>query len=239
MVAEGLLIILSVLLAFGIDAWWGARQQAEEQLSLLDELEAEFRANLAELDGSEATHAMFARSAHRLLDISAGGQPLPSMVTLDSVLHHVFLAARTFNASAGALRAAQAADGTAPSFGLELRTTLGAWSGLLEDNAEDELRVVEYLDQQLSPFLSSHVPFVDAFEAAGPAMAQAYGSFSGSPGSTDHRILLASRQFQNHVVIRAAHEQLVLREHGRLRETAARVVDLIQREKEQHYLAGG
>ena len=233
MAAEGVLIVVSVLLAFGIDAWWAGRKEGQARLALLEELETEFHANVAELEAGEADHLMFRRSADRLLGIRRGDEPFPGSVSFDSLLHHVFLTVRTFNPSTSTLQVLQSSHGATASFSLGLRIAVGRWSGLLEDNAEDELRAVEYLDGQLAPFLSGFVPFANAFRAAGPGMVPAYGQFSESPDSSDHRALLRSREFENHVVMRAALERLIIREHGKLREAAASVLELIDRERER------
>ena len=42
MAGEGILIVVSILLAFGIDAWWGRRQEDREREALRDGLAAEF-----------------------------------------------------------------------------------------------------------------------------------------------------------------------------------------------------
>lgn len=47
---EGVVIVGSILLAFGIDAWWARKQQAAEEERVLTTLAAEFRTNSALLD---------------------------------------------------------------------------------------------------------------------------------------------------------------------------------------------
>jgi hypothetical protein len=48
-VLEGALIVTSILLAFGIDAWWADRQERRESLRLLEGLHGDFAANRAAL----------------------------------------------------------------------------------------------------------------------------------------------------------------------------------------------
>lgn len=47
--AEGVLIVLSILIAFGIDAWWDERSESVEELALIEVLEVEAQANSVEL----------------------------------------------------------------------------------------------------------------------------------------------------------------------------------------------
>lgn len=58
-VREGLVIVVSILLAFGIDAWWDDRGRAEEERTLITDLEVEFQANLQTLDSLVARHKRF------------------------------------------------------------------------------------------------------------------------------------------------------------------------------------
>lgn len=43
--AEGVAIVVSILLAFGIQAWWDGRQEREEERQLLETLVAELQRN--------------------------------------------------------------------------------------------------------------------------------------------------------------------------------------------------
>ena len=49
-VAEGLVIVISILVAFWIDAWWDGRQEAEEESGVLEALLEEAERNRRQLD---------------------------------------------------------------------------------------------------------------------------------------------------------------------------------------------
>lgn len=55
--AEGLVIVASILLAFGIDAWWDRAQERREELGYLVALHSEFEQAAEELARDEATRA--------------------------------------------------------------------------------------------------------------------------------------------------------------------------------------
>lgn len=48
--AEAVLMVLSILLAFAIDAWWDGRQEEARRLELLQALRADFAATALGLD---------------------------------------------------------------------------------------------------------------------------------------------------------------------------------------------
>ena len=50
LVVEGLVIVASILLAFGIDAWWGERQAGLDEKESIAQLTTDFRAD-DELEG--------------------------------------------------------------------------------------------------------------------------------------------------------------------------------------------
>lgn len=51
LLVEGLVIVVSILLAFAIDAWWDDRQQAEEAGLQVERVIAELESNIARLEG--------------------------------------------------------------------------------------------------------------------------------------------------------------------------------------------
>jgi hypothetical protein len=202
-----------------------------EARGLLDMLEAEFQQNVEDLKQQERNHLRFARSAHLLLEVSRGSAPWPPMASVDSLLVDAFLIASTFNPASGAATAFQSAGRADLVRSHELQSLLGAWPGLVEENAEDERRIVKLVDERLRPYLSRHASFADAFAATTPGLAQVYGSYGGEPGRSDHRALVSSLEFRNHMVIRAAMEQLVLRENAKLRVAAERILELAREQK--------
>ena len=55
-IAEGVVIVGSILLAFGIDAWWEVRVQHEEETQLLADLAEEFASNRSRLELTTGRH---------------------------------------------------------------------------------------------------------------------------------------------------------------------------------------
>jgi hypothetical protein len=48
--AEGATIVISIILAFAIDAWWDERQERRDELEVLDRLQAELSVNIERID---------------------------------------------------------------------------------------------------------------------------------------------------------------------------------------------
>lgn len=67
---EASVIVGSILLAFGIDAWWDARMELAEEQRYLEGLDAEFTENIDILESVIARHEQFAGLFDRLQAMS-------------------------------------------------------------------------------------------------------------------------------------------------------------------------
>lgn len=104
--AEGLMIVTSILLAFGIDAWWEGRRELSRLVGLERSLDVDFRETLAVLEASIGGVELLHARSQAFLDATSD----PSAIPLDS-LQGLFAAAFTtqaFQPSIPALGAALA-----------------------------------------------------------------------------------------------------------------------------------
>ena len=69
---EGAAIVLSILLAFSIDAWWEERQDRNDERKLLIALKTEFENNLAEIDKELTYRHAVDESIMQILEAGAG-----------------------------------------------------------------------------------------------------------------------------------------------------------------------
>jgi hypothetical protein len=74
--AEALLVVLSILLAFAIDAWWDERKASAEQVELLEAIRADFAATDQSIDEALETAAGFAARTGGYLEIVAEARPI-------------------------------------------------------------------------------------------------------------------------------------------------------------------
>lgn len=83
LLAEAVLIVLSILLAFAIDAWWDGRQERARRLELLQALRSDFAAPGVALDEAVENAVNDAARTGGYLDVVAGDQA----VGRDSLLY--------------------------------------------------------------------------------------------------------------------------------------------------------
>jgi hypothetical protein len=162
---EGVVILGSILLAFGIEAWWAEQQErAEEQLTL-GALRTEFLQAKAELEYRLGFHRRIEGSvSSAVATLQRAREDGASSVSIpDTVLAWSYVPPTT-QLSVATL------DGLIQSGQLgilldrELRNALSAWVHLLDEMTEGEVRSVDYVQSQLDPVLRNRVDvsrFVD------------------------------------------------------------------------------
>ena len=158
---EGTTIVVSILLAFGIDALWARRQAGLEEQATLRGLRDDFRASHAALSfaiGSiEGHRARFSRFQAGAL--GSGFAEIPDSVAL---LISSLVLSITFDASSGTLEAL-VSDGRLDDLSdPELRAFLGSWRTRLVDLEENNgdiraeaLRVSHAMETHGGPFYTS------------------------------------------------------------------------------------
>ena len=135
--AEGTAIVVSILLAFAIQAAWETSQEREEEALTLRALEREFRANADTLDTLVADHIYFQDVLYRFY-----GTPLEAVLAsaTDSVVEDViggFIMQITFDPSVGALETLVRGGRIAVLRNSALEDALWLWQRQLAD-AEEE-----------------------------------------------------------------------------------------------------
>ncbi len=68
--AEGVAIVVSILLAFSIEAWWAERQERAEERGLLESLYVEFEVNRDEAAFVISVHERAIQAVATLLELS-------------------------------------------------------------------------------------------------------------------------------------------------------------------------
>ena len=94
--AEGAAIVVSILLAFWIQAWWDGVQESAEEGRLLVDLRGEFQENRTLLDAAIQSHERHLTNAQRLLEFGASQNALASE-DLSQDAYFLFVATQRLN----------------------------------------------------------------------------------------------------------------------------------------------
>lgn len=140
---EAVAIIVSILLAFAIDAWWDERRERIEERKILQSLLIEFLANRDDAASVVRVHENALRYAAELAALS-DSEILA--LTEDEVERHIryFAHPRTFDAVRGSVDALTSAGKLGLLQDRELREALTTFVNILEDAQEDREYMFEW-----------------------------------------------------------------------------------------------
>ncbi len=148
---EGVAIVVSILLAFAIDAWWDQRKERAEERDILVGLEVEFVDLRERLD----TWAVFNQDGFDLLDrfLSDAVGDMDS-----SEFEQVFIRSFLVNVldQGGPLDALLASGRLEKIQDDEIRARLAKWPDWLEDIHTNDLSIRDFAWREIGPALARH-----------------------------------------------------------------------------------
>ena len=160
MLSEGVVIVASILLAFGLQAWWDQTQERKAERETLEGLRTDFEWDLRNLDGILAAHGRWESAGAHLDSLS---RLRDATVPPDSVGPYLsaLLGRRTFDSQGGTLEALIASGGLGLLANPELRALLVRWQ-----------RSVRDLEEEATSFWSASERVVDRLGALGGPWSQ-------------------------------------------------------------------
>jgi hypothetical protein len=175
---EGLVIVVSILLAFGIQAWWEGQQDRAEGQRILSALLDEFSENRDILAATAMNHRNQLLQMEALL-AAADSDELPSKAALDSIFGRG-PGTPHYNPRTGALTATISSGRINILSNPALRNRLAGWDAVSSDLILDEQTHRDFVFGVLVP------AFAD-FGIGGPAS-------NGRPSRSEYREALESRE---------------------------------------------
>jgi hypothetical protein len=201
---EGVVILGSILLAFGIEAWWSERQDAGEELRLLSAVHEDMQANLAQVAENAAYHTA-AEAAERQILTLAGADPATlSLQAVDTLLADILWWQGSQHWQTGALDALTLGGKIDIIRNEELRHTLASWIRRIELVRSAEDQEEDFFVNALIPYLRREASVTQIAELAqfmpGTDIAPGYGRVNWAQEQRDHRPMVASTELQNLVL---------------------------------------
>ena len=216
--------MVSILLAFAIQAWWESSQERERERQLLAGLHAEFTENLGRLNTNLAGHESIRDAALALLEVSDSGTPV-SRDSIAELLKSVFIDAYSYNPTVGTLEGLIASGELRLISNAELRSVLAAWPGLIEENAEDELWVFRNVQTIYTPYLNGVVPTRSIWSWSNEVPRDPRGG-----QHPDLTVAFSDPRFQDLVSMRSYGARLLIGENKSLRDVVQEILVLVAEE---------
>lgn len=197
---EGVVILVSILLAFSIDAWWDARVEQQREREQLVSMLAEFKADLTGVDSVLAAIQGHAKNVESLIALlkSAGDEP----VKVPGPLLGSAITWRTSDISMSTLNALMASGDLNLLRNTELRASLAGFPAFLSDVTEDEIVAQTFAESQFSEFLAR-----EGLAEIAYAYRQGVQDSDGIPGLTapDEIAVLSSPELIGFLTARRVH----------------------------------
>ena len=150
---EGSAILVSILLAFGIQAWWEERQERATEAELLSRLHAEFSTNLARIDERTFYGTVLLQGEELFTQIKEARKEGQETIMVSGYTLRWFAYAPTYEADTPIL------DGLLRGGQLEIvedrnvQSVLATWERELRDYTAFAVRARRYADDLLLPAL--------------------------------------------------------------------------------------
>jgi hypothetical protein len=227
---EGFTIVAGILVAFGIDAWWGERKAAESERALLGDVIQELAQIQAVLENAGQYHARHRIAGQRIMEDAAD---LNEEIMATAISH--LLSFVTLDISTGALDAALSGEGLGRIASNTTRVLLARWPGAYADLKENEDLELELIEYWLHPLLRSRVSLPDIVGTGGtfglsqdPATAARRPPRDPSRFSKDLQALRSDREFKGLVFQILANDAGLDEEYSDLQTLVSRIMQTAQ-----------
>ncbi len=221
---EGVLIVVSVLAALGIDSWWSARQLATEEQQVLRQLKNEFQNNAKLLLERRREHEQIVETVELILS-STGPDFNGESGNTDELRAAIDTMSRwwTYDPQMGVLAGLTQSGRLGIVSSDSLRNALASWPSRVQDLVEDEIFAREFTAEMLDPYLDEWLAMRNVVQI---------GRVGDSDFSDDLGGLLMDRKFENLVHHKYGLTLQVLREYDGVAFQIDEILDLVSREIE-------
>lgn len=223
---ESVAIILSILLAFSIDAGWDAFKERNQEEAFLVALRSDFVETRTRVKESTDRHMRYIDAARQLLGFHGGDTPDIEPEALEQLLTDVFFSFTTLYLPSGSRDALFASGDIEIIKNEELRAMLAAWPSVVADAAEDDVFISNDVMTNLAPYLQSKVRSRNVMRLSNTEAAKNIPRIE----SVNYDALLKDPMFENLVVFRIANETFAIFENARLSEAVDEIIRVIDQE---------
>jgi hypothetical protein len=192
--AEGGVIVVSILAAFAVDAWWESRQEQEAAQWLVDRLYSDFKTIRTDLDTVMRDHERALEATTKLSELEG---PMTLTGETAQMLFDVFIGFRTFNPGSGSVEVFLNSDASRMVENQPLADLLIRWPSVVDEMREDEAMLPAGVQERWRPYLASKMDL---------------RVFMGGREPAEVQPLIADAEFFSHVSDRLIIQQVIVRD---------------------------
>ncbi len=199
--AEGAAIVVSILLAFSIQAWWDERREHIAETAILEAVVLELRELNERIEENDRHVSAIRQSARKLLEASTQSNPDLSDMEIDRLLADITWFVDSTFLDLPVLQAAISGGDLATISNSLIRRQLGAWLVKINTVKASIKNDLDYYERRQMPFLDEHASILQISNATarrpGSPEQEYPGVWPAHSSTISHRNLLKNREFQN------------------------------------------
>ena len=225
---EGVAIVVSILLAFGIQAWWDNHQERDTEQRILLALKAEIRKNLVELESQVQFREATKESITRLFKVGAG-QEANDPDTADKLIGNLLWWGQ-IDFSTGALESVLQGGFLSIIRNDQLREALAGMPAEYKKVTDTVTQDYETLNNDLWPYLYQRalIPQIANTIGGQPGTGENFWSYTTPVGEVmDHSNIVTDPQFLSILTKTNFDQNDAIWTSNLLSESLQRTVDLI------------
>lgn len=223
--AEGVIIVVSILLAFSIDAWWNDRQDRIEESELIALIHAEAVANRELFSQYRQLHQGIVDAGKRLLERTGPDATIEAHATEGIVSDlALFTDWWTVQPSVGAISSIIQSGQISLIQSEKLRIELAAWESHLEDLRVNEETVLRLSDGAFGEYWYENAPYRSLISLE---------EIGESRFAVDIDAILRDRRFESLVSNKLLTETTILDNYTDIEESTERLTRLSSRNSDE------
>ncbi len=224
--AEGTAIIVSILLAFWIQAWWESQGDARQEQALLAALADDFAQADELLSVAKSMHVMTARAGEQLITLGEKGNvPEADQNGVDLLISAHFARAK-FDPPMGTVESVLGSGRIDLLTSQELIAELTKWSSVVTHLHNLEIEARNHFYDRIYPYLAPRINLKDLDKG----MRQFSESYPWGREQTDAYKLVADQEFINIVYLHWVLKTNILENLVPVEVSLTRISDLIEME---------
>ncbi len=224
LVSEGIAIVVSILLALAVDAWWEERQKSHAEQQLLRSLKSDFLENDRRIKGHIKLESRLANAISDLLDQMGSVEEGEPITVADSLLAAV-LPSPTFDPVKTTLEASASAGLIQLIRSEEVRNELANWQSVADDTRQDELAVRKVVNDLLLPEFKKSVQLAHLYDHV---VAWSVGNLQAAQELANHQTISVSLDMTNAVATQLFNIRFVMSGLKEMEQVQDRLLQTIE-----------
>lgn len=226
--AEGAVIVGSILLAFSLDAWWDNSNREDELRAQLEVVAREMGSTREALGRALSAHELNAHLAAHLTSVLETVEEGEAVAVSDTLVGPL-LPQVTADVTTGSLEAFITAGGLETMSDMEVRRELLDWPTLIQDALDDEIYLRNFAAADLASHLRAHADIASAERNSVPWLRSRLGPGPElDPGLLGMVTLRRDRQLRNLLAARESGERAMQSSLERMRDQADRIITALE-----------